>query len=232
MPTDREIYNNHAETYQLMVSYEDVDGNLPRAINEIRPLAGLDVVEFGAGTGRVTRMLAPHARKVFVHDGSHHMLAEASRGFLAAHLYNTTLAVADNRAIPLKGGIADLAIEGWSFLYLATYHPGEWRKQFGSAIDEMARLVKPGGTIILIETLGTGKREPEPPIPLFGEVYNWLEAERGFSSRWVRTDFRFESPEQADDLITFFFGETAAAAMVTPGSPVVPECTGIWWRTV
>ena len=44
-----------ATAYDLLVSAEDCDGALPPALNDIRSLAGANVVEVGAGTGRLTR---------------------------------------------------------------------------------------------------------------------------------------------------------------------------------
>ena len=57
MPDYQAIYQNQAAQYELMVSREDYQGNLLPALNAIRPLAGLDVVELGAGTGRLTRQM-------------------------------------------------------------------------------------------------------------------------------------------------------------------------------
>ena len=56
-----------------------------------------------------------------------------------------------------------------------------------------------------------------------------LEA-AGFASTWVRTDYRFSSAAEAEELIGFFFGPELAARVAGEGMLVVPECTGIWWR--
>jgi ubiquinone/menaquinone biosynthesis C-methylase UbiE len=74
MPDYHQIYRQHADQYELLVSREDRDGNLIRALNGIRPLAGLDVVELGAGTGRVTRLAAPLVRRIYAFDASAPML--------------------------------------------------------------------------------------------------------------------------------------------------------------
>jgi len=58
MPEHAEIYSKHADRYDLLVTREDYQQNILRAIKRIRPLGGLDVVELGAGTGRLTCMLA------------------------------------------------------------------------------------------------------------------------------------------------------------------------------
>ena len=39
------------------------------------------------------------------------------------------------------------------------------------------------------------------------------------------------SVEEAADLTRFFFGDEMADDVLAKGDPIVPECTGIWWRT-
>ncbi len=58
--------------------------------------------------------------------------------------------------------------------------------------------------------------------------YDYLMAS-GFSSTWIRTDYRFSSLAEAEALTRFFFGEALAQKVVQEGWITVPECTGIWW---
>ncbi|HOD45111.1 MAG TPA: hypothetical protein PKL21_09535, partial [Anaerolineaceae bacterium] len=60
MPDHQLIYRQSAQAYDLLVTREDVHCNLLKAIQWILPLEGRRVVEPGAGTGRLTRLLAPH----------------------------------------------------------------------------------------------------------------------------------------------------------------------------
>jgi len=57
--------------------------------------------------------------------------------------------------ISLLDGSVDIVIEGWSFAYLYTLVQPNWKIGIDSAFSEIQRIVKPGGIIILIETLGT-----------------------------------------------------------------------------
>jgi len=70
MPDLREIYSKHADQYELLVSHEDYQGNILRALHEIQPLQGLDVVELEAGTGRLTCMLDPVVKTPHAFDVS------------------------------------------------------------------------------------------------------------------------------------------------------------------
>ena len=65
---------------------------------------------------------------------------------------------------------ADFAIEGWAFLQIAVWHPQDWQVQLDRALDEMQRVVRPGGKMILIETLGTGESVPKGRTVLPGSV--------------------------------------------------------------
>ena len=84
---------------------------------------------------------------------------------------------------------------------------------------------------ILLETLGTGHESPQPPTPALAELYRLLQAEHGFTQEWIRTDYHYPSPQEAADATRFFFGDELADGLLREGRSIVPECTGIWWRT-
>ena len=227
----QEIYAHKAATYDRMIRREDYEGNLPAALAEIVHLDGLDVVEFGAGTGRLTRMLAPHVRRIFAFDIAPSML-KVARETLPADASNWSLAVGDNRTMPVRSHCADLVIAGWSFGHATEWFTDCWRDEIGAALAEMRRILKPGGTAIIIETMGTGTATPAPPHPDLAAFYKWLEEEHGFAYRWIRMDYRFETVEEGEELMSFFFGEDLAEQVRTGRLLFVPQCTGIWWRKI
>ncbi len=231
MPNLRAIYFHHADRYEDLIACEDYCSTLIRAIGEICPLEGRDVVEFGAGTGRITRQMAPLARSIHAFDYSHPMLGVAQKKMDVLDLANWSISMGENRQMPVASRCADLALEGWSFGHLPSWYPNGWQRQASLALAEMERILRPGGAMILIETLGTGYEEPKTYENL-SAFYRWLEEEKGFSANWIRTDYRFESVEQAVDLIGFFFGDELAEEIAEKQIEVVPECTGLWWRTI
>jgi hypothetical protein len=101
-----------------------------------------------------------------------------------------------------------------------------------AALFQMKRLLCPGGTMILLETMGTGRETPQPPRAYLAELYAWLEQEQGFSTQWIRTDYRFESLAEAEQLTRFFFGDELARTVAAKNWVILPECTGIWWLGV
>jgi ubiquinone/menaquinone biosynthesis C-methylase UbiE len=226
----RTIYTSQAEKYERMISREDHQGNIKPALARIRPLDGLEVIELGAGTGRITRLLAPEVSRITALDGSTHMLSVAQRELTNSGLGNWRLAAADNRFLPVKSNAADLAIAGWSLGHSVGWYPTSWRQEIGRVLVEMKRALRPGGAIILLETLGTNQATPRPPTAGLAAFFTWLEREQGFRKTWIRTDYRFASVQEADELTRFFFGDEMADAILARGSVIVPECTGIWWR--
>ena len=54
MPEHHEIYNKNADIYDNLVSHEDYSGNILIEINRLANPKGKDIVELGAGTGRIT----------------------------------------------------------------------------------------------------------------------------------------------------------------------------------
>lgn len=224
------LYSEHPDAYELLVSHEDYAGNLAPAIEQIQPLTGTTAAEFGCGTGRVTSLLQPRVQRVHAFDLTAPMLRVAQEKRRRLAWTNVSLTLADSRALPTRDGWADFAIEGWAFLQIAVWHPADWRGQLGRALDEMRRAVRPGGRMILIETLGTGKTEPDVPRA-YREVYDWLEKERGFVPGAIRTDYRFETMDQVQEVVLPLFGEEILAVLEQEEEGIiVPECTGLWWQ--
>ncbi len=225
------IYRHHPDRYQELVAHEDADGNLAPALDAVHGLAGADVLEVGAGTGRITRLLLREGvRRVLATDAESAMLEQAERS-LGEHGNRIRFEVADARSLPAPNGSVDLAVAGWVFGHFRHWMPDDWRRSVGAALDEMERVTRRGGHLVVIETLGTGSEEPNPPNPALAEYYAWLETERGLSRRSIRTDYRFASVEDAARITGFFFGDDFATRVREERWTTVPECTGLWFRT-
>lgn len=228
----QDIYHNQAERFDRLVAREDMHGNLFAALNEIRPLHGLNVVEFGAGTGRVTRQLSVLADSIFAFDIEPSMLMRAGKAMRETGMTNWRLALGDNSRMPVASDCADLVIEAWSFAHVIGWHPDDWRARTDAMLAEMERILKPGGSAILIETMGTGRRQPQAPSAKLAQLYDYWQRECGFTYRWIRTDFQFASPQEADELMRFFFSDELADACLDCDTVIVPECAGVWWKHV
>lgn len=223
------VFQEQAPKYDLLVCREDYQGNLLKCLCSITPLAGRHVVELGAGTGRLTRQLAPMVEAIEAFDAAEPMLKVAEARLRALGLNNWRLEVADNRKASSQSGSADVVVAAWSICCLAAYEGEHWQRQVQTAVDEMHRVAVPGGTMLIIETLGTGYSTPNAPAGL-RPYYELLEL-KGFTSVCIRTDYLFHSMNEAVDLTTFFFGKDPLGALVqTDGGVLLPECTGVWSR--
>ena len=231
MPDFAQIYQSQADDYQQLVSYEDSRHELWPAIGRICSPDGRDVVELGAGTGRLTVPLAARAKQVTALDHSAHMLGVARQRLETAG-GRWSLAIADNRRLPLKDACADLVVAGWTLGHLTGWRPQNWRSEIQSALLEMHRIARPKGCIIILETLGTGADRPEAPTEALGAFYDWLENTWDMSCEWIRTDYFFPNAPTAERLTRFFFGDDLADRVARQGSQTLPECTGLWWKTL
>jgi ubiquinone/menaquinone biosynthesis C-methylase UbiE len=226
----RKIYRSEGDQYQALIAWEDYQGNILGAIEEIVRVDGMDVVDLGAGTGRLTLLLAPRARSIHAFDASAEMLRVCRYRLIASDLSNWQVDVADHRRLPLLDHSVDLVVSGWSVSYLAVWDPDHGQSEMDKWLAETKRVLRPGGMVILLESLGTGYESPFR-LPHVEPAYRWMDA-NGFQSQWIRTDFQFPSVDEAADLLGFFFGEEMADQIRSKGSAIVPECTGVWWRRV
>ncbi len=225
----KKTYKESAIEYEKMIAREDYQGNLLKALKEITPLDAKTILDLGSGTGRIERLVAPLAKRVFAMDISLPMLQVARDEMEKHEIKNCIHTVADHRQIPLKSSSIDLITSGWSVCYLVDWYRSTWKSELVTAFYEMRRVLKSSGKIILIETQGTGFEEPHPPEHL-RHYFKYL-GELGFHFRWIRTDYEFSNIEEAEELAGAFFGEEMREKIVFNGWKNLPECTGIWWGT-
>lgn len=228
MPELKQIYRSFAESYHALVGCEDYQNNLLPAILAIAPLIGVDVIELGAGTGRVSCLIAPVARRLVASDISHPMLTLGKKHLAALGLGNWHLSLESHIALPFAANSADVILAGWSFCYAALDAEEDWQPALEKALTEVGRVLRAGGRLILIESLGSGFETPHTPDVLVAYL-DYLNT-NGFDSTWVRTDYQFKDKAEAVDLTTFFFGDAPMPTWETDEGVVVPECTGLWWK--
>ncbi|WP_202077789.1 class I SAM-dependent methyltransferase [Caldalkalibacillus salinus] len=225
MPNHEDVYQNQVEQYDRLVSKQP---SLLDVIEEIRPLNGLDVIELGAGSGRFTTVMAPYVNAILALDASADILALNEKKLKQEGHSHFKTQVADHRHIPAPDASADLVIAGWTICYLGSANVEGYHQNIEQVYREMMRVLRPKGSIIIFETMGTGVKQPHPP-DFLKEYYTLLENQYGFKHQWMRTDYQFADIEEAETLTRFFFGDDLAHSVVKDHLVTLPECAGVWW---
>ncbi len=221
------IYQSQPRAYERLIAAEDCDAHLRRALGEILRPEGATWIDVGAGTGRLARWLGAASSHVHLVDRAAAMLELARDRLHVLGHDRFTIHVADARELPLADRSVDAAAAGWVFGHFRHWMPDLWRDDVDRAIREMRRVVRPGGPIVVIETLGTNHEAPRAHAAL-DEYFGHLELAHGFTRSWVRTDYLFGDADEAASACEPFFGAEMAAAIRQRGTGRVPECTAIF----
>jgi len=224
------IYRDHALEYDALVSAEDHDENLRATLLALLPSDGPRVLDVGGGTGRITRTIADHASAVTLLDRHPAMLEVARTRCTSPSPCPIDFVTADARSLPFADARFDAAIAGWVFGHFGFWNPDTWSAEVDTALAELERVVRPSGAILIIETLGTGVTAPKAPNQTLARYHRRLENSHQFHKIIIKTDYQFDSLEEAVARIGFFFGPTQAERVRSTGSPRVREFTGVWWR--
>ncbi len=223
------IYETGAEGYDALIAAEDADGEMRRLLLSRVACDGARVIDVGAGTGRLARWIAPHAREVWLVDRAAPMLEVARRRLAEDGLADrVTVQVGDARALPAPSGAFDVAVAGWVFGHFRHWMPDGWRDEVDRAVAEMRRVLAPGGRLAILETLGTGHETPRRHEGL-DAYFAHLEEAHGLTREWRRTDYAFESPEDAARVLRPFFGDALAERIEERRWSRVPECTALFF---
>jgi ubiquinone/menaquinone biosynthesis C-methylase UbiE len=231
MPTMYEIYNNHAIEYDDLVTREDYNGNLKKTLNKMCNFTNKSVIEFGSGTGRLTKTYIEKVKHTICYDRSPHMIQKAKKN-LYEYLPRISFRQMNHLLANEITEKADIVLEGWAFGHTVNDDAENYKKTIHTLVSNCERLVKPGGQVIIIEKLGTGLDEPNPPSELLSNFYKSLENDYGYSKKVISMDYKFETINDAKIIMGFFFGEWIIPEIEERNSRIIPEYTGIWTKTI
>jgi ArsR family transcriptional regulator len=171
-----EWFESHAGDWDairsLHVAESEVEAAMARALGEA-PLGRL--IDIGTGTGRMLELFGPQAESALGIDRSSEMLRLARAKLSERGLANAELRQADLYALPVQDGGADAAI---------LHNVLHFAQQPGAAIAEAARVLAPGG-LLLIADFAPHEREELRARDAHArlgfsdeQILGWFEAQR------------------------------------------------------
>lgn len=138
-----EWFEAHAREWDairsLHVAESEIEAAMAAALGDV-PLGQL--IDIGTGTGRMLALFAPRATHAIGIDRSSEMLRLARAKLSEQGLANAELRQADLYALPLADAAADTAI---------LHHVLHFAQQPGAAIAEAARVLAPGGRLLIVD---------------------------------------------------------------------------------
>ncbi len=228
MPTMFEIYKNHSAEYDELVSAEDYQDNLGAFLRRKIEWNGKNVYEAGIGTGRMTKYYIKSAASCRGYDREMHML-EKCRSNLSSFMDKITLGQAQNLDLPVPEILSDVFIEGWSLGHTADEYAETISDVCGRMVNRIKEIVKPGGDILIVESLGTHVEKAGIANKALNDFHTYLENEAGFERNELRTDYKFNSTADAARICGFFFGGNMGRDIMDKKLSVVREYTGVWY---
>ncbi len=165
----------------------DRDGKVIAYLDEILP-NGL-VLDVGAGNGFTAMKLRSSNRTIIPMEPDAKMIDPS-----------LPLAWAWGVAqdIPFHNAVFDAAYATWAFFFQGI-------KTFDEGLQEIKRVVKPGGLIAIIDNAGGDEFCALSPRNISSNADWW--ASLGFRTTIIKTAYKFDSLEEANELLRFYFGD-------------------------
>ncbi|MFM5913177.1 MAG: ArsR/SmtB family transcription factor [Chakrabartia godavariana] len=136
-------FAGHAEHWDSLRSLHVPESEVESAMRALLGEGSLGtLVDIGTGTGRIIELLSGHADHAIGIDRSPEMLRVARGKLTAAMAGGWELRQGDIMALPLEDGAGDTVVLHQVLHYLPAPEP---------AIAEVARLVKPGGRLLIVD---------------------------------------------------------------------------------
>ena len=182
----------HRRLFDIERAAMDRSGRVLAALDELLPQRGL-VLDVGAGDGFTAERLATRERTVIALEPAEGMRRPERpilwTGGEAEHL-------------PLHSASVDAAYSTWAYFFSRNWDPTP-------GLQELDRVVRPGGQIAIVDNLGDDEFTALAPDPtaLTADPEFWKG--QGFDCTVIHTAFEFDSPTDADELLTLYFGPDA-----------------------
>ena len=136
------FFRDNAQRWDELRALHVADREIERALAHHLPLGARRLLDIGTGTGRLLEVLAPKVERAIGIDQSREMLALARANLARAGIDNAEIRQGDMYALPFD---AD------SFDVVTIHHVLHYADDPAAALSEAARVVKPGGTVLVVD---------------------------------------------------------------------------------
>lgn len=204
-PHESRIYSTFADLYDRIFD-RIFSPRIFRVVEELGISASDRVLEVGIGTGLSLGAYPSDCDFVGI-DLSPDMLAKAQRKAGEAGLSHIDLRTADALALPFEDS---------SFDFVTSFHVVSVVPDPQQAVREMLRVVRPGGTIAIINHF----RSPRPVIAKLVDQFDPVTRKLGWSTKLAVEDLLADAPLEVErryktseaSLFTVLVGQAPAAA--------------------
>ncbi|WP_368505584.1 class I SAM-dependent methyltransferase [Alkalihalophilus sp. As8PL] len=179
------------ELFEIERRCMDRQGKVIEALDHLLP-NGM-VLDIGAGNGFTAEKLQSNQRTIVAIEPDPLMIDSTK-----AIIWSKGTA----QDVPFHTNTFDAAYSTWAFFF-------EGVADLEKGLDEMKRIVKEDGLLVIIDNYGEDEFCSLSKNPIASNVYYWVN--KGFEYQIIHTSFSFDSVEEARKLLSFYFGENAAS---------------------
>ncbi len=150
-----------AAAYTTSVGHANPDA-LQQVVELAQPKATDRAIDIATGAGHTALAVAPHVAEMIAYDLTPQMLEETARNAAERGLTNLTTQQGAAEDLPYPDDSFDIVT-----VRVAPHHFADIKK----SIQEMARIVKPGGRVVVVDTT-------VPEDPTLDREINYIEKQR------------------------------------------------------
>ena len=156
---DEVTARHHRHPLRAVIGVDDlnnayIDGSQKRLVSRaVRLEPHYSVLDYGCGVGRWTLWFAPQVHRVVGVDLSPKMVEAARQAADEAGIQNAEHHALDGMPLAFEDGVFDLVNAVWVLRYIVD------ADDLARTVEEICRVVRPGGYVTLIEMIARG--EPE-----------------------------------------------------------------------
>lgn len=181
--------STHPDLFAIERAAMDPAGLVIAALDRRLPTEGT-VIDVGAGDGFTAARLATPTRRVIP--------VEPSAGMRDQRRETLPFVAAVAQALPFASSSVDAAISTWAYFFTTD----GWDPRPG--LDELRRVVRPGGAMLIVDNLGDDEFTAMAPADISADVARWEGF--GFACEPIATEFAFTDGDDARRLFELYFG--------------------------